>query len=84
VTTPRPPKPFTSTASIRTEPHIHGTRRSPDGTGAQQWQIKTNGSLVNPESGKCLDDPNSTTTSGTQLQLYTCNSTSAQDWTLPS
>src|ERR1700684_467141 len=39
---------------------------------------------VNPESGLCLDDPNATTTEGTQLQLYTCNGTGAQDWTLPA
>jgi hypothetical protein len=35
-------------------------------------------------AGSLLDDPNSSTTSGTQLQLYTCNGTGAQDWTLPS
>jgi hypothetical protein len=52
-------------------------------TGSQQWQVGADNSLVNPQSGKCLDDPNSTTTTGTQLQIYTCNSTGAQSWTLP-
>ena len=40
--------------------------------------------LVNPQSGRCLDDPNSTTSNGTQLQIYDCNTTNAQTWTLPS
>jgi hypothetical protein len=39
---------------------------------------------VNPQSGKCLDDPNSATTNGTQLQIYTCNGSAAQNWTLPA
>jgi hypothetical protein len=38
---------------------------------------------MNPQSGKCLDDPGSSTTDGTQLQIYTCNATAAQKWTLP-
>ena len=41
------------------------------------------GELVNPASGKCLDDPASNTTNGTQLILYTCNGGSNQQWTLP-
>ncbi len=53
-------------------------------SGAQQWQVQANGSLLNPESGKCLDDPNSSTTNGTQLQIYTCNATNAQIWVLPT
>ena len=32
---------------------------------------------------KCLDDPASSLTLGTQLQLYTCNGGSNQKWTLP-
>jgi hypothetical protein len=39
--------------------------------------------LINPQSGRCLDDPNSTTTNGTQLQIYDCNNSTAQAWTLP-
>jgi streptogrisin C len=31
--------------------------------------------------GKCVDVPNGNPADGTQLQLYTCNGTSAQDWT---
>jgi hypothetical protein len=32
-------------------------------------------------AGKCLDVPNSTTTLGTQLQIYTCNAGANQTWT---
>ncbi|MFL6110085.1 MAG: ricin-type beta-trefoil lectin domain protein [Catenulispora sp.] len=32
-------------------------------------------------AGKCLDDPNSTTTLGTQQQIYTCNGGASQTWT---
>ncbi|HZP54737.1 arabinofuranosidase catalytic domain-containing protein [Actinocrinis sp.] len=32
-------------------------------------------------AGKCLDDPNGTTTAGTQQQIYTCNGLAPQNWT---
>ncbi|HET9171828.1 MAG TPA: arabinofuranosidase catalytic domain-containing protein, partial [Actinospica sp.] len=32
-------------------------------------------------AGKCLDDPNGTTTEGTQQQIYTCNGLAPQNWT---
>jgi endo-1,4-beta-xylanase len=32
-------------------------------------------------AGKCLDDPNSTTTLGTQQQIYTCSGGAGQTWT---
>jgi Ricin-type beta-trefoil lectin domain/Subtilisin inhibitor-like len=53
-----------------------------DGGGSQEWRPLADGSLVNPESGKCLADPSATTTDGTQLEIYTCNGTGDQ-WTLP-
>ncbi|WP_425314794.1 ricin-type beta-trefoil lectin domain protein [Streptomyces ambofaciens] len=34
-------------------------------------------------NGKCLDVDNSQTADGTKIQLWTCNSTGAQQWTLP-
>ncbi|ATB42673.1 secreted glycosyl hydrolase [Cystobacter fuscus] len=40
--------------------------------------------LVAKHSGKCLDVPNSSTTSGTALQQYTCNGTNAQAFRLQS
>ena len=54
-----------------------------NGGANQQWQA-SNGELVNPASGKCLDDPEqSTPPLGTQLQLWTCNGGANQHWTLP-
>jgi len=35
-------------------------------------------------AGKCLDDPNGTTTAGTQQQIYTCNGLAPQNWTRTS
>jgi hypothetical protein len=35
-------------------------------------------------AGKCLDDPNSTTTTGTQQQIYDCNGQANQTWTSTS
>jgi chitinase len=53
-----------------------------NGTGAQTWEPQSNGELVNPNSGKCLDDTGYGG-SGTQVQIWTCDDTSNQQWTLP-
>ncbi|BEP15677.1 hypothetical protein acdb102_39880 [Acidothermaceae bacterium B102] len=53
-----------------------------NGVGGQNWQLQTNGSLLNPQSGLCLDDPNGTTTNGTQLRIWTCNGTASQKFPL--
>lgn len=37
--------------------------------------------VVNQASGDCADDPNSATTTGTQLIQYSCNSGTNQNWT---
>ena len=52
-------------------------------TGAQVWQPQSNGELVNPQSGKCLDD-NGSGGSGTQLQIRSCTDGSDQQWTMPT
>jgi poly(3-hydroxybutyrate) depolymerase len=39
------------------------------------------GALHAVGAGKCLDDPNSTTTLGTQQQIYTCSGGAGQTWT---
>ncbi|GIE79613.1 hypothetical protein Aph02nite_55630 [Actinoplanes philippinensis] len=53
----------------------------------QQWVVSWDTSgrprLLNPNSGRCVDDPNSSTANGTQLQIYTCNNTGAQVWNAP-
>jgi predicted alpha-1,2-mannosidase len=54
-----------------------------NGTGAQRWSYDSaTHRLVNPESGRCLDDPGSAT-NGVQLQIYDCNTGANQQWTLP-
>src|SRR3984885_10802543 len=53
-----------------------------NGTGAQVWEPQSNGELINPNSGKCLDDTGYGG-SGTQVQIWACADTSNQQWTLP-
>jgi beta-glucosidase len=53
-----------------------------NGTGAQQWQPQSNGELINPESGKCLDDTGFGG-SGTQVQIWACGDGTNQQWRLP-
>ncbi|BDZ46064.1 RICIN domain-containing protein [Naasia aerilata] len=51
----------------------------------QQWKPTPSGAsftLTALNSGKCLDVPNNITNDGTQVQQYTCNTTSAQLWNL--
>ena len=45
---------------------------------AERWVQQANGSLLNPASDLCLDDPSGNTANGTQLQIYTCNNLSPQ------
>jgi non-reducing end alpha-L-arabinofuranosidase len=40
----------------------------------------TTGALHAVGAGKCLDDPNSTTTQGTQQQIFDCNGQANQTW----
>jgi beta-glucosidase len=53
-----------------------------NGTAAQNWQPLSSGEVINPESGKCLDDT-AFGGSGTGLIIYDCNSGANQKWTLP-
>src|SRR6202034_2519772 len=54
-----------------------------NGTAAQVWDPQSNGELINPNSGKCLDDTGFGG-SGTQVQIWACADSSNQQWTLPS
>ena len=54
-----------------------------NGTGAQDWVPGANGSLINPNSGKCLDDTG-WGGSGTQVQIWDCTGNANQSWNLPS
>jgi hypothetical protein len=53
-----------------------------NGTGAQVWEPQPDGALLNPSSGKCLDDTGYGG-SGTQLQIWSCSGNDNQSWTLP-
>src|ERR1700753_1235855 len=54
-----------------------------NGTGAQVWQAQANGELLNPASGKCLDDTGYGG-SGTQVQIWSCGDNSHQQLHLPT
>jgi hypothetical protein len=54
-----------------------------NGTGAQVWEPQSDGALLNPESGSCLDDTGFGG-SGTQAQIWSCSGGSNQSWTLPT
>ncbi|MGW2800139.1 RICIN domain-containing protein [Streptomyces sp. NPDC001269] len=53
----------------------------------QQWIVGLDSSdrttLVNPNSGRCLDIPSSSAKDGTVLQIWDCNNTGAQVWNAP-
>ena len=53
------------------------------GTGGSTGGGST-GALHAVGAGKCLDDPNSSTTGGTQQQIYDCNGQANQTWTRTS
>jgi ricin-type beta-trefoil lectin protein len=52
-------------------------------TGAQVFIPQANGSLYNPQSGKCLDDTNWAANPGVQLQIWDCTGNANQKWNLP-
>jgi hypothetical protein len=55
-----------------------------NGSGAQTWVDQTDGALLNPQSGRCLDVPGGDTVPGAvQLQLADCNASASQAWKLP-
>ncbi|MEU1630578.1 ricin-type beta-trefoil lectin domain protein [Streptomyces sp. NPDC020096] len=53
-----------------------------NGTGAQTWVPRPDGTLYNPQSGRCLDDIDYGG-SGTQAQIFDCYANDAQRWNLP-
>ncbi|MFG2562104.1 ricin-type beta-trefoil lectin domain protein [Streptomyces sp. NPDC048496] len=54
------------------------------GEGGQQWLPRADGSIYNPQSGRCLDVPWANRNWGTQFQLFDCNGTPAQQWNVPT
>lgn len=57
------------------------TLKTCDGSGSQRWQVGTNGQLLNPAVGRCLDDPGFRTSNGTLLDIWACGGGSNQHWT---
>jgi hypothetical protein len=53
-----------------------------NGTGAQVWRAQPDRTLLNPQSGKCLDDAGSGP-AGTQLIIFACAGSANQQWSLP-
>ena len=51
-------------------------------TGAQVWTLRSDGTLLNPQSAKCLTT-SATTPLRTQLYIYDCTAAGNQLWTLP-
>jgi Beta-1,3-glucanase/Ricin-type beta-trefoil lectin domain len=63
-------------------PTSAGITLSPFGAGGPTTPPPTGGvSLISNWNGKCIDVPGSNFVDGAQLQMYTCNNTSAQKWT---
>ncbi|MFT7835863.1 PQQ-dependent sugar dehydrogenase [Saccharothrix sp. BKS2] len=54
-----------------------------NGGGGQNWTEGANGSLVNTQSGRCLDANGGATADGTQLIVWSCHGGTNQRWTLP-
>ncbi len=52
-----------------------------DGT-ATSFITEPVGPITSGIAGKCVDDARSGTSNGTHIQLYTCNGTGAQNWTV--
>src|SRR6185312_10535390 len=46
---------------------------------AQKWTRQANGTLLNPNSGLCLTDPNNN--SATRLDIEACTGSAQQTWT---
>jgi glucoamylase len=54
-----------------------------NGTGAQEWRWRAHNHLVNPSSGRCLEDIEVATTGRRPLKISDCSSRAAQAWHLP-
>ncbi|MFI7552817.1 RICIN domain-containing protein [Micromonospora sediminimaris] len=50
---------------------------------AQVWSAQSNGTLRNPNSGKCLDVSNNSSADGQAVHLWTCHTGANQRWVLP-
>ncbi|MBD0739150.1 ricin-type beta-trefoil lectin domain protein [Streptomyces sp. CBMA29] len=51
-----------------------------DGSAAQQWRVRSDGTVVNVASGTCLDAVGTGTANSTPLDIWTCNNGGNQKW----
>lgn len=63
-----------ASAAADAPPSYNGT----PGTGVTQPV----GTITETQTGKCVDDAGAGTSNGTAIQIYTCNGTGAQSWTV--
>jgi hypothetical protein len=54
-----------------------------NGTGAQVWQAQTDGTLRNPQSGRCLEVAGTTAADRLPTRIADCSTAANQRWTLP-
>jgi type 1 glutamine amidotransferase len=54
-----------------------------NGGNGQRWTPGANSSLVNAQSGRCLDANGGSSANGTQLIIWDCHGATNQRWTLP-
>ncbi|MEV8532954.1 ricin-type beta-trefoil lectin domain protein [Streptomyces sp. NPDC051211] len=52
--------------------------------GGQQLLPRADGTIWNPQSGRCFDLWGANRSRGTQFNLWTCNGTAAQRWSVPT
>ena len=53
-----------------------------NGSVGQQWRLRANGALQNPNSGRCLAPAAAGTVNGTKLQIQDCAAVAAKLWSL--
>jgi hypothetical protein len=53
-----------------------------NGAGGQVWEEQSDGTLLNPQSRRCLDDPDGDTANGIPLQIWNCDGAAAEKFTL--
>ena len=51
--------------------------------GGQNWSAQANGTVRNPQSGKCLDVSENNPANGQQIHIWDCHTMANQKWTLP-
>lgn len=67
-TNPRPHRAPAARSSVRAAAAVWTLWTS----GAQNWQVNGDGTITNPQSGKCLDTMVRGTGNGTRIQIWDC------------